>query len=889
MHHALTWLLVVELLGLIALPLTYVLFRRLPDRGLVFSKPLALLVGSYVLWILGLTHMVPNSQFTIIGILLALAIVSILVLRRKLPEIVAFIREHWPPLLAAELVFLGLFLLWIVVVSGSPAINHTEKPMDFAFLNSILQSTHFPPEDPWLAGHSISYYYFGHFMMAFLTKLTAIPSSVSYNLAVALIPALVGAAAFSLVYNLVRLSGGALRTAIPFALMAPLFIVLVSNLEGVMELVNARGWGSDGFWQWLSIKGLDAPNVADSGFFPDQHWWWWRATRVIDTVVDGASLDYTITEFPFFSFLLGDLHPHVSSMPFLLLTLALGLNLFVSRERLGLSWMRANLWETFAITLTLGSLAFINIWDFPIFAVILVVLVLMKGYGDWGGDLRGALVPSITLLVPVLAGAVVLFLPFYMTFSSQASGIGAVGELGTRPVYFFLIWGLFLVVSGAYLLRQLWTVPGLRGLHPGAISAVLVIILLPFLMWAGWRLIIDPFDGGFVDSLGTVAARFGKVLPGLLIVALASYSLILRVRFGGRQASAADGGTEFRFPSGPPQTNENAFGPSSGSTGSPRADEHSPVLSTSKDEPVLSGRQQEAPQAGSSEGNQGSTETFVAERATAFSLLPLALAFYLIVGVELFYLVDLFGGRMNTVFKAYFQSWMFLAIASAYGLYYLHSRSLPSLKTPFRLLGRSVRAPGGKLRATVRYGWLGLVVLLVLGSLYYPIGAALDRTEDGGNNTLDGLAFVRTGTPGEYEAIRWLRDEAPRGRIVEAVGDDYSEYGRISASTGLPTVLGWKFHEHQWRGSTAPFRGREEQVAQIYLSPDANQVRGLLDTYDIRYVYFGSRERTKYGSSHLGRFSSFLQPVFQRSGVVIYERLQGNDLEVAERNDGTIG
>ena len=873
MHHALTWLLVVELLGLIALPLSYVLFRRLPDRGLVFSKPLALLGGSYVLWILGLTHIAPNSQYTIIGILLALAAVSALVLRRKLPEIMAFIREHWQPLLAAELVFLGLFLLWIGVVSGSPAINHTEKPMDFAFLNSILQSTHFPPEDPWLAGHSISYYYFGHFMMAFLTKLTAIPSSVSYNLAVALIPALVGAAAFSLVYNLVRLSGGAIRSAILFALVAPLFIGLVSNLEGVMELINARRWGSDGFWQWLSIKGLDAPNVADSGFFPDQHWWWWRATRVIDTVADGASLDYTITEFPFFSFLLGDLHPHVSSLPFLLMTLALGLNLFVSRERLGLSWMRANPWEVFAITLTLGSLAFINIWDFPIFAVILVVLVLMKGYGDWGGDLRGALIPSITLLVPILAGAVVLFLPFYMTFSSQASGIGAVGGLSTRPLYFFLIWGLFLVISGAFLLRQLWTVPELKGLHPGAISTVLVIILLPFLMWAGWRLIVDPFDGGFVDSLETVAARFGKVLPGLLIVALALYSLILRVRYGGKEARPDAGHAE-------------------GSEG-PRKPDDRPFARLRRaqgdTEEAAQAEVQEPAEAGVREGGLGGAESITSQRATAFSLLPLALAFYLMVGVELFYLVDLFGGRMNTVFKAYFQSWMFLAIASAYGLYYLHSRPPPSLTTPFRLMGRSVRAPGGKLGATVRYGWLGLVVLLVLGSLYYPVGAALDRTEDSGDYTLDGLAFIRRGNPGEYEAIRWLRDETPRGRIVEAVGDDYSEYGRISASTGLPTVLGWKFHEHQWRGSTAPFRGREDQVAQIYLSPDPDQVRGLLDTYDIRYVYFGSRERTKYGGSRLDRFSSFLQPVFQRSGVVIYERLQEDDLDIAERNDGTTG
>ena len=89
-----------------------------------------------------------------------------------------------------------------------------------------------------------------------------------------------------------------------FALAAPLFVVLISNLEGVLELVQARGWASEGFWGWVSIKGL-ATSSTEGGLFPGDHLWWWRATRVIDTVRDGISLDYTITEFPFFSFVLG--------------------------------------------------------------------------------------------------------------------------------------------------------------------------------------------------------------------------------------------------------------------------------------------------------------------------------------------------------------------------------------------------------------------------------------------------------------------------------------------------------------------------------------------------------------------------------------------------------
>ena len=503
MYHALIWLLVIEVLGLLALPLAFSLFRRLPDRGIVFSKLLALLVCSYVLWILGLTHLVPNTIYTIIAIVVGLAIVSSLVLRRKLPEIVAFLRREWVPLLTAELLFLGLYFFWLSLVSYSPAINHTEQPMDFAFLNSILRSDYFPPEDPWLAGHSISYYYFGHFMMAFLTKLTAIPSSISYNLALALIPALVGAAAFSLVYNLIRVSRATIRVAVLFALAAPLFIVLIGNFEGVLELVHTRGWGSDGFWQWVSLKhyesagqwvllGLGGGQSVDPSFFPSDGSWWWRATRVIDTVVNGKSGDFTITEFPFFSFFLGDLHAHVLALPFLIFNLALGLNMFISTEKLGLGWLRRHPWEVLAIALSLGALAFINIWDFPVFAAILVALVLVKSYGDWNGRVKPALLRSLTLLGPVLAGAVVLFIPYYLTLSSQATGVLPLGDLSTRPFFFFLIWGLFLVLGGSFWIKQLWTVSGLRDRNPGMLALVLVIILLPILLWGGIKPAREP-------------------------------------------------------------------------------------------------------------------------------------------------------------------------------------------------------------------------------------------------------------------------------------------------------------------------------------------------------------------------------------------------------------
>jgi len=176
----------------------------------------------------------------------------------------------------------------------------------------------------------------------------------------------------------------------------------------------------------------------------------------------------------------------------------------------------------------------------------------------------------------------------------------------------------------------------------------------------------------------------------------------------------------------------------------------------------------------------------------------------------------------------------------------------------------------------------------LVASFYYPIGAVLDRTgllQDSytvSDNTLNGLDFLKRSAPGEHAAIEWLRDETPWGRIVEAVGDDYSEFARISSSTGLPTLLGWKGHELQWRQSSS-FQGREEDVRTIYSSADSGQVSYLLDSYDVRYVYLGSRERRTYGGENLANFvisdeaanpDGFLRTAFEQDDVIVYEMVQ---------------
>ena len=753
--------------------------------------------------------MAPNTQFTVLVILVVGLVVSAYLFGRYYRQIEAFAKAEWRTLLTMETVFLILFMRWAAIASESPAINHTEKPMDFGFMNAVLQSRFFPPEDPWLAGQPISYYYFGHFAMAFIAKLTAIPSNVGYNLALSLIPALVASGAFGLVYNLIRLSGERFNRAVAFALAAPVLIVLAGNLEGVLEFVRVQGWGSSGFWQWVGIKGLDAGGPADSAFFPTETWWWWRATRVIDTLSGGQSLDYTITEFPFFSYLLGDLHSHVISLPFVILGLFLCLNFLLSKDLPGLGWLVRNPIESLALAFFIGALGFINTWDFPLMASILVAVALVKSYGA-GVDppLRLAVVAGL-MLGPILFTAVLLFLPFYLTFSAQASGILPLLENGTRPFLFLIVMGLFSLLGISFLLRQL---PGLgrpAGDDTPSALAVAIVVVTPLVIWIGTVLIFSWFKDGSI-AIQSVAGRTALVLPGLAIVALAAFSAVRR----------------FRLTLNP---------------------------------------------------------------GTIFPLILLATAFYLLVGAELFYVSDPFGGglrRMNTVFKVYYQAWLLLGLVGAYSLYFWFSRPLEIPKRSIRLTqGRTTIERTGKdwsLKhrglAAGHYAWMGLVAILVAASLYYTAGGVLDRTgllkpshtlED---NTLDGLAFLQNSRRGEYEAIEWLRDRAPWGRLVEAVGHDYSEYGRISSSTGLPTVLGWRGHELQWRGNSRSFDVRAEDVAAIYQSADGPLVQSLLDRHRVRYIYLGHRETVTYGDGFLADFE-FLKSVFSVDGVTIYEYL----------------
>jgi len=321
------WWLVLQAVGLAGAPWAFRLLQALPDRGLLFAKTVGLIFVAYAFWLIGLTGLV-RPDHTLAWALLGLALaVSFAELWRLRAPLGSHLRRTWPLLVTGEVLFAAALFFWAWVRSLWPDISHTEQPMDFALLNATLRAVAFPPSDPWLSGHSLPYYYFGYVMGGLLTHLSGLASSVSYNLALAGLAALAALGAYGLAANLVRLARDT-RQAIVAGLLAALLLLGIGNLLGVLELAYAHGAGSAAFWSWLGVKDLTQPYTS-AVWYPTQNWWWWRSTRIIDTLVAGQSTDYTIQEFPFFSFYLGDLHPHAMDLPLVLLAVAIALQLWL--------------------------------------------------------------------------------------------------------------------------------------------------------------------------------------------------------------------------------------------------------------------------------------------------------------------------------------------------------------------------------------------------------------------------------------------------------------------------------------------------------------------------------------------------------------------------------
>ena len=183
MTAALRFFVLIEVLGLAATPLAAVAFARLPGRGVAFAKPLGLLLATWLVWMAGSLGLLRPGLGAWIGAVALVVAAGALALWRWRPPLRE--PETRRLLLWSEALALVAFAGMALLVAYSPDVWQTEKPMDMAFVNAAGNADSFPPQDPWMAGEDLNYYYLGHLMAAGLVKLSGVAPDVGYNLAVA--------------------------------------------------------------------------------------------------------------------------------------------------------------------------------------------------------------------------------------------------------------------------------------------------------------------------------------------------------------------------------------------------------------------------------------------------------------------------------------------------------------------------------------------------------------------------------------------------------------------------------------------------------------------------------------------------------------------------------
>ena len=815
----LLWYIIITLLGWLTFPLAYFFFPALADRGYSLSRTAGLLIWGYVFWLftsLGLTQNNIGGILFALLILIGLSVWAFSSTEHRVSSFLTWLKANLRLIISIEVLFLIAFAFLAFLRAGNPELDGTERPMELMFINSILRSPTFPPHDSWLSGYAISYYYFGYVMTAMLAELAGLTGSIAHNLMTSLIFALAAVGAYGILYNLLSAANEKFKIAnristIGFSFLAPLFLLIVSNIEGFLEVLHRHGilWpanSTSNFWTWLGIKELSDPPTQPLAWIPDRFWWWWRASRVITDLDLKGNFQEIIDEFPFFSFLLGDLHPHVLAIPFNLLAVAMALNLLLGgwRGRIELFGLRLEISKAgflFA-ALTLGGLAFLNTWDILIgTALILLAYVLFRVHEEGWSWLR--LKDFFVLGIPLGLFAIILYMPFYFGFSSQASGILPNIINPTRGAQLWVMFAPFFILLIAYLVYLLFGEK--RPAHWPL--AVWLVGGFTILLWSfSWLLSLgirfaDPtfvqqlLQNQGVPNLGTLfmeaTARRLSYIGGLLTLLVLLTPALASVIASHR----------------PSPTNQNP----------------SPM-------------DQEA--------------SSIDRLPVTFVLLLIILASLLVIAPEFVYLHDEFGTRMNTIFKFYYQAWLLWSIAAAFGTAMLLQNLRGAWDWVFRI---------------------GLVILLFI-SLTYPVLGVANKTNNFNPTygwTLDDFVRFQRNVPDEAAAIEWLR-AAPYGVVAEAVGGGYTAYGRISEYTGLPTVINWPDHESQWGRTGAQQGSRQDDIQTLYSTPDWQAALAIINQYHVQYIYIGNLERSTYPVQE-DKFRAHLTQAFQQGVVTIYE------------------
>jgi len=805
----LAWLLVVEIIYLAALPLTMFIFRPLPDRGIILARVVGLLGVSYIAWITVSLGLMDFSRTAVYTGMAVMTMMSAATLALRWQEITGFLKEHWRLLLFGEALFLVAFLGFVLLRHANPDLWH-----------------------PFRGGEK-------PMELAYLTAVVRSTTLPPFD------PWFAGGFlnyyywGYFVVSSIIRVTGilptTAFNLAVPmfFALTATGAYTLVYNLtEGVRQRRRAG--------HVVKVPGVGAlPMLADND---DRTQWRQLALSPVGAGVTAGLFTAVVGNLDgMVQMVQNSWHRVADGTPFPAFDFWRSSRMLPNLENIDPNpiafWVPGKLAEISDVSFHITEFPFFTFLFADLHAHMMVIpftlLVIALGLNMVVGLKNGGWVWTIVSAVALALGLGSLWVVNSWDFPSYL--ILTVGLLGLA-VYF---------TDGSRTDKL-----ALLGVLTLGVVAASILAFLPF------HLTYETFNSGLdISKWRTPVDRFLSI-HGLFLFVIASF-LLYQTRDTLNELVRSVRGLD-------PETIIPGFdwlrvGVAAGIVAAVFIGAAGfwnitllvvfLILAGMVAWKIFASQNEERP----------------------FEIVPLALlglALFIGIGVDL---VRVEGdiGRMNTFFKYYLEIWVLLSIVSAYMLWHLGASGF--------------LRPNLGLRSGV---WMGVLAVLIGSSLIYTALGSRARISDrftDGPSTLDGTAYMAEALHHEQEqplelkwdreAITWVQDNVVGSPVIlEAHLSQYRWGARFANYTGLPTVIGWPWHQIQQRTDyTFAVLDRAEDVREMYETTDEDRALSLLRQYRVKYVVVGDLERITYLGDGLGKFESMGRKVFENQGTAIYE------------------
>ncbi len=793
------WVALIEVLGLIAAPYLFIACRALPDRGYGLSKTLGMLLVAWFIWIVAGFKLFYFSASGICAVILVITCGSVYLLYKRWPEFKAFLSESKHMLLAEECLFWVFFIIFLLIRMANPDLWHGalggEKPMDFAYFNAVIKSPFFPPYNPWFAGGYINYYYFGFVLTGTLVKLAGIIPSVAYNLSIPTFFAMTGAGSFCVVLALSNKDRNKKKVEeICAAIAGAVFVCIAGNfgeIKIIMDSIASLGnmLSPSAFYIVKLFYGFIAI-VQGKVISVSNERWYWEATRLISHPSGEAG---PINEFPWFTYLYGDLHAHGMALPLTLLAFGLIVSLIRSRH--------LNILLLFFLALTTGGLWPANTWDFPTYSFLSFIGLILY-YSEKETNPVISVKKSFLVWLALVLTGYILYIPYHKYYVSGYSAFEIWHGSHTAVRDYLLIHGFFLFIIITALVNEFW-----YGRNNNKLLKFFRLILNNFNKYSrvmrSYKYYLKKDVKSYFPQCNIILFVFLGLIFISIVHPLAGLCLFI-----------------FVFT----------------------------ILLSYKRSPCRPGQ---------------------------FTLIFIAMALLMSVMVE-FLVLKGDVGRMNTVFKFYLQIWVMFALASARGTLIIFEHM-------------------EKWKKLWKFLWLTVFFLLFTSVMLYPFlstGAKIrDRFDVNAGYTLDGTVFMNKGVYNfkshniqllsDKKAMEWMEDNIKGSPVVCEfnTGDLYTWCNRFSIYTGLPSIIGWDWHERQQLSVISEqVSKRISHVKTVYNTPDPWEAYRILRSYDAEYIIVGHLERACSNPEGTGKFEAnagiLWEKLYDNEGLQIYKLIK---------------